>query len=86
MYFSIAWGLNPRLLKMKIGNKLLNVIPLFLGSPYKSFRMTDRETVTEKEKGTLFFEVTSFFCGGFDRLSHRHAFSGTWYSALSRCN
>jgi hypothetical protein len=38
---SIAWGLNPRLLKMKVGNKLLNIITFFLGSPYNTFRMTD---------------------------------------------
>jgi hypothetical protein len=33
MYFSIAWGLNPRLLSMMVGNKLKNVITLFLGLP-----------------------------------------------------
>jgi hypothetical protein len=38
MDFSIAWGLNPRLLKMKIGNKSQNVIP-FSATTYKTFRM-----------------------------------------------
>ena len=51
MYFSIAWGLNPRLLKMNVGNKTKNVITFFLGSSYKPFRMTVKTPLLDRRGG-----------------------------------
>jgi hypothetical protein len=43
MYFSIAWGLNPRLLRMKVENKNMKHHNLFLGRPITHSGMTSKD-------------------------------------------